>query len=132
MRDLEKLNDAEECAIQAMAFNSNAYQPYTLRGAIYYDRGYYNEGDYWFDEAIKRGATPKDVDAERLRIIKRITNKEERQTLIKHLLEKDSVRYAWVKQFLEDSSAQKTKKQPASEGKSASRKKTRPQPEKRE
>jgi len=132
LRDLEKLNDAEECAIQAMTFNPDAYQPYTLRGAIYYDRGYYNEGDYWFDEAIKRGATPKDVDAERLRIIKRITNKEERQKLIDHLLTKDSERYAWVKQFRENHSDKKSKEKPASEGKSTLRKKTHSQPKMRE
>jgi hypothetical protein len=32
-------------------------------GAICYERREYLKGDYWFAEAIKRGASPRDQDA---------------------------------------------------------------------
>ncbi len=121
-RDINNLKKAEKCAEQAMEFNPDTYQPYTLRGAICYDLKNFVDGDYWFDEAIKRGATPKDVDAELLRIMKRIANKEEPEALINHLLAKDPDRYAWVKRFRKNSSAKKSKKRSVSPAKNKARK----------
>lgn len=94
-------NEAEQCALEAIKYYPDSHNPYTLLGALYYDIGDYNKGDRWFDEAIKRGAEPRDQDAE----IKRILRKKkpaERQELINHLLQKDPYRFAWVNDFITD------------------------------
>jgi len=95
LRDTEMFEAAEICALKAIFFQPESYRPYNLVGALYYDRRQYDEGDMWFEEAIQRGATPNDVDAELKRIVKRTKGKE-RQQLIHHLLKKDPIRYAWV------------------------------------
>lgn len=96
LRDIHELNKAEKCALEAIKYFPDSHNPYTLMGALCYDTGRYDEGDKWFDEAIKRGAKPQDQDAE----IKRILYKKkepERQALIDHLLNKDPDRFAWLK-----------------------------------
>ncbi|GAK56760.1 hypothetical protein U27_03724 [Candidatus Vecturithrix granuli] len=123
-RDIGSLKEAEECADQAREFNPESYQPYTLKGAICYDLKKFIDGDYWFEEAIKRGATPRDVDAELRSVIKRITNDEERESIITHLLKKDPNRYAWAKKFRKNSSAKEPKQQPASPAKNKAQKAT--------
>jgi hypothetical protein len=65
-------------------------------GALCYATRRYDEGDKWFEEAVKRGTKPKDQDAE----IKRILNKKkgaDRNEMIDDLLAKDPIRFAWVK-----------------------------------
>jgi hypothetical protein len=58
-RDLSQLDDAEKCARKAIEYQaSNSHQPYTLMGAIFFDRyDRYDryEGERWFREAEKRG-----------------------------------------------------------------------------
>ncbi|WP_242057859.1 MULTISPECIES: hypothetical protein [Nostoc] len=38
-------------------------------GAICYDKYNYEEGDYWFEQAIQRGAETEDIDADKKRVI---------------------------------------------------------------
>lgn len=98
LRDLERLDDAERCALEAIEHFSSSHNPYTLMGALCYDTRRYEEGDKRFAEAIQRGAKPNDQDSE----IKRILNKKkgkERQEIIDHLLKKDPMRFAWVKRY---------------------------------
>lgn len=98
-RDLYQLDEAETYARRAIKYQANSHHPYTLMGAIYYQRGQYLEGDHWFQKAIERGASPRDQDAEIKRILK-TADKEQRQSAAEYLLKKDSVRYRWVKSFL--------------------------------
>lgn len=98
LRDINRLEDAEACAHQAIKYFPDSHNPYTLLGALCYDTGRYNEGDRWFDEAQKRGAKPQDQDTEIRRILGK-SNKEERQQLIAHLLKKDPDRFDWVKRY---------------------------------
>lgn len=98
LRDIEHLSDAEACALEAIKCYPHSHNPYTLMGALCYDTRRYDEGDKWFEEAVKRGAKPNDQDAE----IKRILNKKkdkERQEIIDHLVKKDPVRFAWVNKY---------------------------------
>jgi hypothetical protein len=98
LRDLNQLNEAENCALEAISFFSSSHNPYTLMGALCYDTGRYEEGDEWFEKAVKRGAKSNDQESE----IRRILNKKkgkERQQIIDHLLAKDSIRFAWVKRY---------------------------------
>ncbi|MUG91028.1 hypothetical protein F7734_00310 [Scytonema sp. UIC 10036] len=102
-RDLDKLFDAESCAKKAMQYHALSYQPYTLMGAIAYDKGDYPNGDYWFREAIQRGAKTEDIDDEIKRVVRNTKDEEKRHTAAAYLLKKDSERYAWAKAYLKKS-----------------------------
>ena len=96
LRDINSLDEAENCALEAIKHFADSHNPYTLMGALCYQTGRFGEGDKWFEEACKRGAEPRDQDAE----IKRILRKKYDQALIDHLLKKEPVRFAWVKDFV--------------------------------
>jgi len=72
-------------------------------GAIYYDKGDYPKGDYWYEQAIKRGAKPEDIDDERKRVIRSTKDENKRHEAAEYLLKKDSQRYAWAKSYLQKS-----------------------------
>ena len=99
-RDIEELNEAERCARQAIEYQPSSHHPYTLMGAICYERGDYCEGDRWFEEAIKRGASPRDQDAEIKRVVKNAKDENKRQKVVEYLLKKDPQQYAWAKSYL--------------------------------
>ncbi|HEY9802158.1 MAG TPA: hypothetical protein V6D25_17485 [Leptolyngbyaceae cyanobacterium] len=99
-RDLIKLNDAEKCAKKAMEYQPESYQPYTLMGAIEYDRGNYVQGDYWFEQARQRGAKTEDIDNEIKRVIRSTKDEEKRHEAAEYLLRKDADRYCWAKVYL--------------------------------
>ncbi|MEH1792763.1 hypothetical protein [Nostoc sp.] len=103
-RDMDNLADAESCARKAMNYQPNSYQPYTLMGAISYDRGDYAEGDYWFEQAIQRGAKTEDIDDELKRVFRSTKDENKRHEAAEYLLKKDSQRYAWAKSYLKKSS----------------------------
>jgi hypothetical protein len=71
-------------------------------GAICFERGEYPRGEYWFAEAIKRGASPRDQDAEIKRIVKNAKDENKRREVIEYLLKKDPQRYAWAKSYLKN------------------------------
>lgn len=98
LRDVDRLGDAEQCALEAISHFSNSHNPYTLMGALCYDTGRYDEGDQWFEKAIQRGAKTRDQESEIKRILQKKKGKE-RQQIIDHLLVKDPHRFAWVKQY---------------------------------
>lgn len=95
-RDLDKLNEAEKLARQAMEYQPKSHQPCTLMGAICYDRGQYSDGDLWFDMAIERGAKTQDVDDEIQRVIRMTKDKEQRREAAAYLFKKDPKRYGWA------------------------------------
>ncbi|MEG4446194.1 hypothetical protein QUB47_34230 [Microcoleus sp. AT9_B5] len=95
-RDIDKLDDAQKCALKAIEYQPQSHHPYTLMGAICFERGQCFEGDSWFNEAIKRGASPRDQDAEIKRVVKNAKN-EKRREVVEYLLKKDPQRYAWAK-----------------------------------
>ncbi len=99
-RDIGELSEAEKCARQAMDHQPESHHPYTLMGAICYEWGKYAEGDYWFNEAIKRGANPRDMDAEIKRVVKNAKDESKRRKVVEYLLKKDPERYAWAKSYL--------------------------------
>ena len=97
-RDIDKLDDAEKCALKAIEYQPQSHHPYTLMGAICFERGQFLEGERWFNEAIKRGASPRDQDAEMKRVVKNAKD-EKRQEVVEYLLKKDPQRYAWAKAY---------------------------------
>jgi hypothetical protein len=99
-RDIDELDDAKICALQAMEYQPDSHHPYTLMGAICYDRYEYEKGSYWFEQAIQRGANIEDIDSEIKRVIKNEKNDDKRHEAAEYLLKKDSNRYAWAKNYL--------------------------------
>jgi len=99
-RDLMKLDEAENCANQAIEYQPNNHQPYTLMGAICYDRGQFVDGDKWFLMAIERGAS--DTDDEIKRIVRMTKDKEKRREVTEYLLRKDKNLYAWANSYLKE------------------------------
>jgi hypothetical protein len=99
-RDINELSQAEKCALKAIEYQPNSHHPYTLMGAICYERREYAKGDYWFAEAIKRGASPRDQDAEIKRVVKNAKDENKRREVVEYLLKKDPKRYAWAKSYL--------------------------------
>ncbi|MEG4577672.1 hypothetical protein QUA56_34150 [Microcoleus sp. N3A4] len=99
-RDIQQLNKAEKCAKGAIEYQPESHHPYTLMGAICYERGQYLEGDSWFNEAIKRGANPRDMDSEIKRVVRNAKNENKRREVVEYLLKKDPSRYAWAKAYL--------------------------------
>ena len=76
-------------------------------GAICYERGEYYEGDRWFAEAIKRGASPRDEDAEIKRVVREAKDESKRREVVEYLLQKDPNRYAWAQSYLKKSNKKK-------------------------
>ncbi|MBN3926373.1 hypothetical protein [Nostoc sp. NMS4] len=103
-RDIGKLDEAENCARKAIEYQPKSHHPYTLMGAICFERHQYSDGEYWFQEAIKRGANPRDMDSEIKRVVKNAKDENKRREVIEYLLKKDSQRYAWAKSYLKKSS----------------------------
>ncbi|ABA20212.1 conserved hypothetical protein [Trichormus variabilis ATCC 29413] len=99
-RDMSKLGDAENCARKAMEYHPDSYQPYTLMGAIFYDRHDYSQGDYWFEQAIQRGAKTEDIDDEIKRVLRGTRDEIKRHEAAEYLLRKDARRYSWAKSYL--------------------------------
>jgi Tfp pilus assembly protein PilF len=95
-----KLDEAENCANQAIECQPNNHQPYTLMGAICYDRSQYVDGDKWFSMAIERGAD--DTDDEIKRIVRMTKDKDKRREVVDYLLNKDKKLYAWVNSYLKE------------------------------
>ncbi|TBR60957.1 hypothetical protein B4U84_09040 [Westiellopsis prolifica IICB1] len=102
-RDIGDLVNAEKSAKKAIECHPESYQPYTLMGAIYYNKGEYSKGDYWFEEAEKRGAKTDDIDDEIKRVLRSTKDEIKRQQAVNYLLKKDSQRYAWAKCYLKKS-----------------------------
>ncbi|MFN6513581.1 MAG: hypothetical protein RMY29_003640 [Nostoc sp. CreGUA01] len=102
-RDIIKLSDAETCARKAIEYQPDSHQPYTLMGAICYDKYNYEEGDYWFEQAIERGAETEDIDAEKKRVINSTKDENKQHKAAEYLLKKDSKRYSWAKSYLKKS-----------------------------
>lgn len=103
LRDVENLDQAEKSALKAISNYPDSHNPYTLMGALCYDTERYEEGSKWFEEAIKRGAQPKDEDSE----IKKILRKDHNHNLVEYLLKKDPFRFSWVKEFVKNISNKK-------------------------
>lgn len=103
-RDTSELSNAEKCALKAIEYQPNSHHPYTLMGAICYERREYSKGDYWFEEAIKRGASLRDQDAEIKRVVKNAKDENKRREVVEYLLNKDPQRYAWAKSYWKKSS----------------------------
>jgi hypothetical protein len=106
-RDIEELDNAENCAFYGIELQPSSHHPYTLMGAICYDRHQHSEGDEWFRKAIERGASPKDVDAEIKSVLKKIKDKKQIEKLLEHLLKTNLKLHRWAQDYLKKGSNNK-------------------------
>lgn len=97
-RDLSDLQGAESDGLAAVNASPHSFHPHNLLGAIYYQIGQPALGDQYFEKAVTLGATPRHQDSE-IRSALKLSSVEARQSVIQHLLTKDPVKYAWVKQY---------------------------------
>ncbi|MEG5041351.1 MULTISPECIES: hypothetical protein [unclassified Microcoleus] len=98
-RDIDKLDDAQKCALKAIEYQPQSHHPYTLMGAICFERGQFSEGERWFKEAIKRGAESEDIDSELKQVVKNTKDENKRREVVEYLLKKNPQRYAWAKSY---------------------------------
>jgi len=103
-RDIEALDEAEKCALQAIEYQPEGCEPYILMASICFRRFEFDEGEIWRDAAIKRGAKFENIDYEMERLVKNTKNKQKQQELVEYLLKEDPVRYAWAKSYSNASS----------------------------
>jgi hypothetical protein len=61
-----------------MKYQPNSHHPYTLMGAICFDRYDRYEGERWFREAEERGASRQSIDAEIKNFLPKMKNQEKR------------------------------------------------------
>ncbi len=106
-RDVRELDEAKKCARKAIHFQPSSHHPYTLMGAICYDRYQNLEGERWFKKAIERGASPESIDSEIKKSIARMKDKDKRNKMIRDLLKKDPDRYSWAKKYLSKNNRKK-------------------------
>lgn len=97
-RDLDQLDEAENCAMQAKECQPGNHQPYTLLGAICYDRHEYTDGDRYFEMAEERGAN--DIDDEIEKIVRMTKDKDKRREVAEYLFKKNPDRYWWAHRYL--------------------------------
>ncbi|MGF1933411.1 MAG: hypothetical protein RM347_003285 [Nostoc sp. ChiQUE02] len=65
-------------------------------------RHQYSDGYYWFQEAIKREADPRDIDSEIKRVVKNAKDENKRRQVITYLLNKDPQRYGRAKSYMKN------------------------------
>ena len=73
------------------------YRPCTLLGAVHMELRKFETGQYWYEEARKRGAPEHGIDSE-LRSIFQQLDPAGREAMKSFLLAEDSHRYSWLKE----------------------------------
>jgi hypothetical protein len=96
---MRELDQAEECAVAAIDYTPNAYQPFNLLGGIYYSRGLPEEGDDYFREAVKRGALEETAEAT-IRSVFKTSGPDVQRRVAAHLWNKNQAKYRWAKKYL--------------------------------
>ncbi len=86
--------------ITSMEVQPSSHHPYTLMGAICFDRYDRYEGEKWFEKAIERGASRESIDVEIKKSVARMKDKDKRDKMIRDLIKKDSRRYSWANKYL--------------------------------
>lgn len=99
LRDLKLLDEAETCAKEAVRLQPHTHYAFNLLGGISYDRGTFTEGDQYFQEASRRGATPRDEERTLRGAIKRASIVD-RRAIALHLIARDPERFAWAAHYL--------------------------------
>lgn len=98
-RDKADLDEAEQCARQAIDSDDTSFYSYNLLGAIYFQRGEPDEGHLYFEEAVRLGAKPHDQENEMRSAVER-SDPKKRRAVAEYLLRKDRVQYGWATRYL--------------------------------
>jgi len=98
-RDLGELYEAEQFARKAIAANPESHHPYNLLGAICFQSGRPEEGEVHIQNAILRGAQPKETESMIFSSVRAATPEDCERTA-QYLLKKDPEQYAWAEHYL--------------------------------
>lgn len=99
-RDILDLANAEKCAKDAIQYRET-YHPYNLLGAIYWQKGGFEEGAEYFERALKLGSKEKLQETlMKSAIEKSGSNKTE---IAIKLYKLDSKKYYWTKEYFSNS-----------------------------
>lgn len=98
-RDLGDWDTALKFGDQAHKLTPKDFRPCTLLGAVNMEIGNYALGQSWYQKAVERGASEKNVDADIRRIILR-AEKPKQIEMCRHLIDSDPERYFWVEKIL--------------------------------
>jgi len=98
-RDLGAYDEAITLGYKAHTLTPKDFHPCTLLGAVNIEMGNFDEGQSWYQMAIKRGASEKSVDDDLRSIFKR-SDKSKCKDLAVFLLKREAGRYGWVKKYL--------------------------------
>ncbi len=99
-RDVANLSQAEECARNAIKFNSDSYHPYNLLGAILYQGGQPEEASKCFEKAEELGSPPQEQERAIINALWR-AGREERQRVREYLRLTDPQQYQKFAAYLE-------------------------------
>lgn len=94
-RDLHQFNVALEFGLRAHELTPRDFRPCTLLGAVSYEQGNFEQGQIWYDKAVERGFTKKQVDNELKNIFLRLEENKQGD-MREHLLALDQERYEWA------------------------------------
>ncbi len=95
-RDLQEWDAALCLGEQAHLLTPQDFRPCTLIGAVNMEIGQYDLGQSWYEKAIKRGYSERQMDDD-LRSIFMRAEKAKKESLRDYLLKIDPVRYSWTK-----------------------------------
>jgi tetratricopeptide (TPR) repeat protein len=98
-RDTSELDQAIECANEAIKLSPNSFHPYNLLGAVYYEQGNPAQGDQYFTKALEMGAHRREQEAEIRAALER-SAVDARNVIGEYLLQKDPQKYAWVDSYI--------------------------------
>lgn len=105
-RDYGNLSDAEKCARDALKYHISFY-PYNLLGAIYIEKGNFEEGEEFFQKAESLGSEKKDekekiINNQRsfLKFIIEKSSNEEKRKIANYFYHKNATKYAFLKNYL--------------------------------
>ena len=95
-RDMGQYENAIALGLKAHQTTPDNFRPCTLLGAIHMELGNFGEGNDWYQQAIERGFTERDMD-EDLKKIFRKADKEHQESMRAFLLSQDPYRFSWAK-----------------------------------
>lgn len=98
-RKMGELDSAEKNAVESIELGFKKPHPYNLLGAIYFQKGKFEEGLEYFNTAISLGSKQKEIMSEIKEVLEDQTQ-EGRALIAKYLLEKDPQRFKWAEYYL--------------------------------